>query len=281
MPFFSAIVLGALRARDAEVGVLGEDGDGLRLAERGRQVEEDGGVVAGGGRDAEDVLVALPGDLLLGGDRVHQRNLVLLGLLGHRVGHRGGVGADHAGDVVAGGELVHGGEPHLRLAGVVLPDELHLDALGRQVLLGELDPVGEVLADGGLRTGHRVDDSDLDLGHRECGYGEERCGSRGRGCASSCRPPRRGRRGLRRVRMWASEPAEFIARRGRPKKRAPGLSDPALHDAGRQEVRTRPLEDQLGVQRELSLARRWCPSRRSWWRGSTRPRSASSSPRSR
>src|SRR5439155_22186714 len=74
------------------------------------------------------------------------------------------------------GELLHRADAHLRLAGVVLPDGLHLDVLLLQILDGELDAVAQVFADGRLGTGHRVDDADL---HRSGsgGGGDEDRGS--------------------------------------------------------------------------------------------------------
>ena len=134
------------------------------LAERQRRVDERPGVDVGRGVDAEDPLVPLARDVLLGGGRDDLGDAVLLGLLGHGVGAGGGVGADDGGDLVAGGQLLDGADGLVGLAGVVLADHLDVDPLLLEVLEGQLEAVGHGLADGGLGAGDGVDEADLDGG---------------------------------------------------------------------------------------------------------------------
>ena len=119
---------------------------------------------------AVDVLVALPRDLLLRGGGDDLGHLVLLGELRDGVRVRGGVGADERGDLVAGGELLHGAHRDLGLARVVLLHDGDVDALLLQVLDGHVDAVREVLPDGRLGAGDGVDEPDLHL--RAAGAGQ-------------------------------------------------------------------------------------------------------------
>ena len=155
----------------ADVGVVGEDGDGFDflagdLGGVPQVVEHAADVDGVHGAHPEEVVIAFLGQVVHGGNGGHHGDAVLLADLSGDVGQGGHVAAQQGIALVDGDQLLSHGLGLLGVALVVALDDLqHLavDAAGGVDLLhGELDAADDVVADGRLVAGVGVHGADLD-----------------------------------------------------------------------------------------------------------------------
>src|SRR3990172_5476115 len=182
-PELLAILLELLRAGLPEEGILEEDDGRLRLDHLLEEGDDRRRVLAGGGVDPEDVVVAALRDLVRRAGRDQEGNLELLGDGGRGGGDGTGVPPGDDGHLLLGDQLLRGGPAYVGLPGVVLEKQYELvpfdSALRVDLLGGHLEGTLLDLAELRLLAGQRQHDADLDVfGHRDGASQAQRQGNR-------------------------------------------------------------------------------------------------------